>query len=50
MSNYVTPTIGTGAVSGALDESLNIPELYLYDTFRIIIRHSVVPSHRFAVR
>lgn len=28
MSNYVTPTVGTGAVSGALDESLNIPEIW----------------------
>ena len=26
--NYVTPTIGTGAVSGALDEALNVPELW----------------------
>ena len=26
--NYVTPTIGTGAVSGAADEALNIPELW----------------------
>ena len=50
MSNYVTPTIGTGAVSGALDESLNIPELYLYDTVKSLIRQCVVPPHRFAVR
>lgn len=28
MPNYVTPTIGTGAVSGAGDEALNIPELW----------------------
>lgn len=28
MANYVTPTIGTGAVSGSGDEALNIPELW----------------------
>lgn len=28
MPNYVTPTIGTGAVSGAGDEALNVPELW----------------------
>ena len=28
MPNYVTPTIGTGAVSGSGDEALNIPELW----------------------
>lgn len=28
MPNYVTPTIGTGAVSGAGHESLNVPELW----------------------
>lgn len=28
MPNYVTPTIGTGAVSGSNDEALNIPELW----------------------
>lgn len=28
MSNYVTPTIGTGAVSGALDEALNVPKIW----------------------
>lgn len=28
MPNYVTPTIGTGAVSGTGDEALNIPELW----------------------
>jgi hypothetical protein len=28
MSNYVTPTIGTGAVSGAGAESLNVPKLW----------------------
>lgn len=26
--NYVTPTIGTGAVSGAADEALNVPEIW----------------------
>lgn len=26
--NYVTPTIGTGAVSGSGDEALNVPELW----------------------
>lgn len=28
MPNYVTPTIGTGAVSGSGDEALNVPELW----------------------
>lgn len=28
MPNYVTPTIGTGAVSGAGDEALNVPEIW----------------------
>ena len=28
MANYVTPTIGTGAVSGSGDEALNIPALW----------------------
>ena len=28
MANYVTPTIGTGAVSGSGDEALNIPEIW----------------------
>ena len=50
MANYVTPTIGTGAVSGSGDEALNIPELYLYDTVKSLIRQCVVPPHRFAVR
>ena len=50
MPNYVTPTIGTGAVSGAGDEALNVPELYLYDTFKSLIRSIVVPLPRFAVR
>ena len=26
--NYITPTIGTGAVSGSGDEALNVPELW----------------------
>ena len=26
--NYVTPTIGTGAVSGSGDEALNVSELW----------------------
>lgn len=30
MPNYVTPTIGTGAVSGSGDEALNVPELLQY--------------------
>ena len=50
MANYVTPTIGTGAVSGSGDEALNIPELYLYDTVKSLIRQRVVPLHGFAVR
>jgi len=28
MPNYVTPTIGTGAVSGSGDEALNVPEIW----------------------
>lgn len=28
MTNYVTPTIGTGAVSGSGDEALNVPKLW----------------------
>jgi hypothetical protein len=28
MPNYITPTIGTGAVSGSGDEALNVPELW----------------------
>lgn len=32
MPNYVTPTIGTGAVSGAGHESLNVPELLQYQS------------------
>ena len=28
MPNYITPTIGTGAVSGSADEALNVPELW----------------------
>lgn len=50
MPNYVTPTIGTGAVTGGSDETLNIPELYLYDTVKSLIRQRVVPLHWFAVR
>ena len=50
MPNYVTPTIGTGAVSGAGDEALNVPELYLYNMVKSLIRKNVVPLHGFAVR
>ena len=43
MPNYITPTIGTGAVSGSGDEALNVPELYLYDTVKSLIGQCVVP-------